>query len=139
MNTGSADLAYIAGFFDGEGCIRGVKGNSKYRNHRIWIIVVQKDPFILRYIQSYFNFGGVDYRKNNNIWRYYVNNREEVKEFLNSLLPYLLGKKAQADVALEFIRRATNEKLSKWDDGENKIREELIQRIGDLKREAITE
>jgi len=50
-------LAYIAGFFSAEGCIHGIKQLRKNRTLRlgIGISIGQKDPYILKWIESVYS------------------------------------------------------------------------------------
>jgi hypothetical protein len=135
----NAELAYIAGFFDGEGCVHGSiihKNSGAYP--RAWITIGQKDPFILRKIEKYFNFGTLhQYKKN---WRYQVKNTKEVIEFLQALYPYLIGKKEQAGLAIELNKRILKQPVGvKLKDEEREIRMNHIKRITELKEENITD
>ena len=75
------ELAYMAGFFDGEGC----------------------DPRVLRLFQS--RWGGKIHttkwyelsRQEKYVWQLYGANS---RTFLESILPYLISKKSQVDIFL---------------------------------------
>ena len=99
------DLAYAAGFFDGEGYsgIRGTKTKTKRDpNGRFFLscIVTQKDPAILSWLVL--QFGGTIFHSPSQIcprWRVVA---KVAENFLIQILPFLKLKKPQAELALEF-------------------------------------
>ena len=97
------ELAYLAGFFDGEGCI------SLYTSHGrryLTVSVSQTNRFILESFR--FAFGGQVYegQKHNgkrDIWRWTATTKIAA-EFLKQIYPFLKLKKGEATIALEFQR-----------------------------------
>jgi len=88
-------IEYIAGFFDGEGCI-----TSHYRKNNTMtkdVTIAQKDPTILYEIQDFFDVGYV--WENSCVWG--VNGARDIELVLNALLPYLRIKKHRAELMLE--------------------------------------
>ena len=99
------DLAYFAGFFDGEGTIL----IDKYPKHyQLRVQVSQANRWILeRYRMA---FGGTIYepyrnsltsKQRNRFWIWQAKSRVAL-EFLQDIYPYLTLKQAEAKVAIEF-------------------------------------
>ena len=104
------DLAYMAGFFDGEGCI-GLYKKSNGSGFSPMVTLAQREPDILLAFHN--TFGGTlrlisrDDRETSNR-PYYELKYERYGHcafFLKKLMPYLRGKKAQAEIFLTFIPR----------------------------------
>lgn len=110
------DLAYSAGILDGEGGIRVIaerrkrmKNDSPYIFYRLRIDVVNTDKRIMDYFLQ--NFGGTvcsnNYKYKGNkriIWRWQLFGNQAIK-FLKKISPYILLKKEQAMLAIEFNKR----------------------------------
>ena len=98
------DLAYIAGFVDGEGHILILSANTG-TSFVAQLGISNTNVEILEWIQEI--FGGYIYDKQKVKGRkqgYQIrwNRRNRVKEILTLLLPYLKVKRAQAEVVIEF-------------------------------------
>lgn len=105
------DPSYIAGFFDGEGCINTSKSGLR-------ATITNTDLEILLLIKEYFNKGKIrqrvlkewETRKPCFMLEYWSN---EAVEFLNIVYPFLIVKKEQARLAFEYqntYRRKTKGK-----------------------------
>ena len=101
--------AYVAGLFDGEGCISSqcmwVVG--KYIKHpriNLQLTITNQDRNCLDFVCEEFG-GRVDFKdKNRNrcySWR--LIGKRPMKAFIKAIYPYLIVKKEQAKLALEFI------------------------------------
>jgi hypothetical protein len=110
MPTDPAMLGYIAGIFDGEGSIsilRRKSCSSWNWSHSEMLIVSNTNEELIAWFLR--NIGGViDTIRRSNArhktsysWR--INGRN-VERFLVPILPYLVVKKARAEIALEFRR-----------------------------------
>jgi hypothetical protein len=104
------DLAYIAGFVDGEGTI-GIY--RKYDLRKEWapgyaerIIIVQVDQTPLKFIQEFFPKSSLSAKK-----QYFDNHQQsyclkyshtQAYTLVKAILPYLKVKRAQAQVLVEF-------------------------------------
>lgn len=99
MEILSTDLAYIAGFFDGEGCIVGIK--RKTQCQRVRINIGQRKPEILFWIMKLLNMGHVYNLSSsrNNSWR--VSNKDDIERFIDLILPYSRIKKEELIVGRE--------------------------------------
>jgi hypothetical protein len=108
-------LAYAAGIIDGEGCIsiyrcrvfgNGIYG-GKIKNYRMKVIVTQKDGKIVDWLVG--NFGGAIYLH----WKgtktgyshEWVISHQKASTFLKQILPFLIYKKPQAEIAIRFQER----------------------------------
>jgi len=107
---GKISLPYIAGFFDGEGCVCILKVMEKYlarvRTRYILRIYISNTNLpILKNIQRLLG-GYISERPNppkNHLQVYSLTlNCNKAKEFLEKVLPYLIVKKEQAVLAIEF-------------------------------------
>ena len=112
------DLAYFAGLFDGEGCISIVKSHqpTKHYHYILCLRISSIDEWLMRLWQS--NFGGSlrksipstpcvtsgATRKPVWIWQGWARTAVPV---LEALLPYLRLKRPQAEIALKFQERVT--------------------------------
>lgn len=95
LPTDPIEIAYVAGLFDGEGCI--TSGNGHFR-----LQLAMTDQAVIYWLGRW---GGtvrersvVGNRKR--CWRWLVMADEDVAATLAVLLPYLRVKRAQAEVAL---------------------------------------
>lgn len=93
-------VPYIAGLFDAEGCIfLSYTTKSKFSSY---VKITQKtDIYILQLIASYFSYGNWYYDKSNFSIR--LHDRAAIKRFLETLLPYLIVKKEQAELMLMYL------------------------------------
>lgn len=126
------DLAYLAGFIDGEGCFfigmfqtKSAAGN-KHPNYHTYIKICNTDSTVMKWIQE--TFGST----NNNQWKSTDRKKEFDKEIFNAqitgqtltkllplILPYLKVKKAHCEIMIKM--RATfpeGRRLSKYDNHE---------------------
>ena len=81
------DIAYIAGFFDGEGHVQGSKS----------VCFAQKDRAILDWIALQFEGGIVTKNRRTDVHRLTYNTRKALP-ILEAMLPFLKGKKLEAEV-----------------------------------------
>jgi len=106
------ELAYFAGFFDGEGCV-GIKKPSNRRNcHAPYISVSQVRPEVLLKLKAAFG-GNVRFASKcgkNGIWCWQVVGMKRVLEFLRLIEPYLIVKKAEAQVVVEAFKSRVHAK-----------------------------
>lgn len=104
------DLAYIAGFLDGDGCImlQLIRRKDYVYGYqlRASIVFYQKSesrPF-LEGLKAQFQKGYVRDR-NDGISEYTIVGLDDVEQALNALLPFLRLKRARALLALQIISR----------------------------------
>lgn len=98
--------AYLAGFFDGEGCV-GVylRNQDKSKSHKYYVLVVSLSQVgdsgrdLLRSIQD--EYGGSVYKNTSGVW-YYTLSANKARAFLLDILPFLVIKQTQAALGLSF-------------------------------------
>ncbi len=104
----SHEVAYTAGFFDGEGCVniaRYLKRGRPY--HTLAIIFTNTDFQVLKWLQQ--RWGGhltkptqpsnPRWRPSRHLWL----SAGPARPLLRAMLPYLMIKRQQVEIALEFI------------------------------------
>lgn len=111
------DLAYLAGLFDGEGCIAIQKCRFKNgsMSYGVNVKVTNTDSNLIEKIQSIYLSLNINplirthYRNQNNSWKdcfdIYLTKRDNIKILLEAILPYLVGKRARAILMLRFIAK----------------------------------
>ncbi len=100
----STKLAYIAGFVDGEGCVRIKKSNQSGNSYYITFQVTNSDEIPLNLIKEIFGFGKVYFQekaKNKVIWQYYATCNDAV-DICRTLVGYSITKKEQMKLAIKF-------------------------------------
>ena len=98
MSWPETDLAYIAGFFDGEGCITtGVHPGGRTA---LRVQITQKDVSPLLFIKERFEGGYI--RPERDCWQLGWSGTKALP-FLSAIQPYLIAKQGQARLALEWI------------------------------------
>jgi hypothetical protein len=117
------DLAYIAGFMDGEGCYtiaRKKRPNGNY-SYMVYVACGQKatpeNITTIKWIQSLFG-GSVFFTKG-------TGNRcdvvaigftcQDALKFVHAVYPYIKTKKAQADIIIEFQEKYVTRNVKKND------------------------
>jgi hypothetical protein len=107
------EVAYIAGFFDGEGSISlcwPKAGNGK-RYLKLRVRIGQNQREVLDWVCSTVGAGSVltekkTYGTATKVMHRFVVTDVRAEEFLMTLLPYLRVKRAAAEDALEHVRKA---------------------------------
>lgn len=126
-----AELAYIAGIFDGEGCINfsTQKGTVYVR-----VIVSNTDYRIIQHLSTSFGGAIVKLKKVNEKWKdswQWILAWSAAVDFLEQISPWLIIKQHQAQVV--FAYDAIRSKMKKkWEDGK---KEEYLEAINLLQEE----
>lgn len=134
-------LAYLAGFFDGEGTIsilKRKKGNWNV-SHFIRVSIGQKDGATLDWVKE--NFGGNVYNvKRDNSFTWAISDFKAY-EFVKTISPFLRYKKPQADLAIKFYeerimnsRKETKHLHSSLTSEELNLRETMFNEMKALKK-----
>lgn len=130
-------LAWLAGLWDGEGTITVFKHqdeSDKYWKLRPTCCVSNTDPNIVTEILKLGDEMGIHYalftttpKKKQHAAAYQLNLRKmsSIKILLEAILPYLIGKKSQAELTLRFVEsrmkhmRGTNEERAYTEEEES--------------------
>ncbi len=97
------EKAYVAGFFDGEGCC------SISANCSVKVVIAQKDPAVLEWMSK--EYGGVIYptSKSQGAAKLTFNNKANIMKFLVDVKPNLKAKCFEVDIAIQMLAlNATN-------------------------------
>ena len=109
------DVAYLSGFFDGEGHVSVVSfmGNG-YRQYASRLNVTNTDLPMLEFYKE--TFGG-SIRKHSKprkqTYRWELRRNEDRIKFLLACLPYLIVKREEANIVLEYLRLGSSENPTK--------------------------
>lgn len=131
------NLSYLAGFFDGEGCISILKysKNSKWNaSYFLQAQIGQKYGSTLDWVKE--NYGGNVYKKRDQTW---IVTNFKAYEFIKLLMPYLRYKKPQAELAIKFYEErilGAKRKHASHPHSQEEIakREEMLKQMQLLKR-----
>lgn len=112
-------LAYIAGIVDGEGSImimrqaskafmeQRAKRNCYHPHYHPCIRIGMQERAPLDFIVQHTGVGEVreekPYQRKKPMFRYVIRSKVDVSRFLTLIMPYLLVKKQQAELALRFV------------------------------------
>jgi hypothetical protein len=134
------EIAWAAGFFDGEGCIRinKTKRNNSFRYY-LQIFVRQVDPTPIYKFNRLFE-GSISWRersvdtnsKARSIYTWSTAGPKAIK-VLDNLYPYLAAKQTQADVAFEFQETLKYQGGYKLSEKQLQFREECFLKLKELK------
>lgn len=116
--TITSKIAYIAGFFDGEGCVRIKEANQGGNSFYVIAHITNSNQKILMEIQDL--FGGAirvqERSPNKTIYNWSLSSSEAV-DFLQTLSPFLKEKLEQALLAIKFHNQKgelTGEEKKSW-------------------------
>ena len=106
-----SDIAYAAGFFDGEGSLGVCRPDGKSVSIRaFWS---QNDPYPLLWLQELFG-GTIASHSDRKAWQFTVAN-QGAADALAAMLPYLIVKADRVEYVLEIHRTArSGEKDAAW-------------------------
>lgn len=91
--------AYLAGIFDGEGHISLMPNQSGTFNIKVGI--TQKNWAFIKGIQEKFD-GSIDAVNPKGVWQCYFTSALKCKTFLEYVLPYLILRKTEAELAIAY-------------------------------------
>jgi len=104
--TRNEDLAWAAGFFDGEGYIGMAIGKYGVQFH---VVAAQTEKSVMERFGQIVGGGNVYLQKNHRksnwrpLWTWSTGKKTDAVHALKSLLPYLYTKKSQAHVLLNWL------------------------------------
>ncbi len=103
------DLAYVAGIIDGEGCVQIQKvkphNREKSEQYKLQLRVYNTDRSLIEYLNQLFpayTYDGSEKRNNRRKQFCWHANGKKTVIILQQVLPYLVVKKEQALLAIEF-------------------------------------
>ncbi len=119
------ELAYIAGIFDGEGCIN-LSSNKGFAYVRV--IVANTDYRIIQHFSSSFGGAVIKLKKVNEKWKdswQWVLSWTAAVDFLEEIYPWLIIKRHQAEAVFAFdaIRLKTKRK------NDDPVREQYLEAL----------
>lgn len=137
-------LAYFAGYFDGEGCIHiarkkpYAKSRAVSFQHSLQIKIASVNPAVLYEILSY--YGGTICKQKKTLkenwriaWNWHLCSRAST-DFISDVLPFLVLKRQEAELALEFQRKCLPKRGKKrLSEDELSLREGYCQKMSALK------
>lgn len=126
------DLNWMAGFFDGEGCIcltKRHRRNNLYPEYELKLSIGQANPLPL-YVFSK-SFGGNVNKRGDGYYVWQISSKKSI-EALKYLIPSLVLKKKEAQAALKFSKLMTSRGNS-ISNKNRKEREILFNKIKDFK------
>lgn len=130
------DLAYLAGFFDGEGSIGILRRKKKKSVNWAYYAVVavgQKDGGIMDTLKE--NFGGCVHKlKRDESYTWSCSDKTAL-EFIKTLLPYLKYKKPQAETVVELYQSVERKKFNMISKEEIQRRQKLFEKIREQKKQ----
>lgn len=107
------ELAYLAGFFDGEGCI-GIYQNGNTKGYFLSVQITQNDSATSRPMLEQLrdlwggSISGRTHQSTGNRRLGYTLTGDRAAVLLDALLPYLVGKREQALVAVAWQRNRSS-------------------------------
>jgi len=128
-----SELQYLAGFFDGEGCI-SIHRHQDKKTKRGYVLVPRITVANTRQeVVEWFKPFGFSVRRTKNgknskdVYRIELERLSVIQRFLQELSPFLRLKKKQADLLLEFCSSRLEDKTYCYTQRELKIRDELSE------------
>jgi hypothetical protein len=128
-NNSKTDFSYLSGFFDGEGTASLIQFHGGgYLQHAARVYITNTDLPILNFACGLFG-GSIGPHENmgKQCYRWELRKNEERMRFLLYCLPYLIVKREEAKIVLEFLR------LGKVEDVE--LRKKFYDRLKKIKEE----
>lgn len=129
-NTITAKIAYIAGFFDGEGCVRIKKSNQSGNSYYVWVAITNSNYQILESIEQL--FGGRINKVKKGVGKvvyHYLITCDEACDFLKTCLYFLRDKQEQAMLAIWFHEEKRNLTPEQKEDSYEKMKRLKIGNI----------
>lgn len=131
METNITDK-YIAGFFDGDGCvvINKIMSHRRWLTYALMCAVSNKNYDVIKLIRH--NYGGYIYKNSEDCYLLSISGRKVVV-FLNNIVDYTIIKKQQIKIGLEFVEKCCGTRGIKA----NQLREQYYIRLKQMKRDEI--
>lgn len=138
------DMAYMAGFFDGEGCIHLGRYRKGKSSASLTIILVQKESEPIVLASELWPQGKItvahrnqEQNKGKSYWQFKLHGKAAA-DALAEMFPYLRGKRDQAKLAIDYqdtLNAFKGGNWSKWWTPEMvEYRNRVAQELSDMKR-----
>ena len=151
MIVKDTDIAWLAGVFDGEGCV-GFKGNKARKAPQVYWQIDNTDEILLERVHKilmalevhhHFHKKGKGAKHHKRAWRVQTNGSQHVLKILMCMLPHLTAKRKQAELVCEYLEWRLNDiplhSPAKWVSDEiEKRRSDVIHQLGALKKDEHT-
>lgn len=114
--TAVEGVAYIAGFFDGEGCIN-ISKSGKSGQIILRVMLVNTNPIVINIINKIYG-GDVRVVQHQENWKqayHWKASGASAREFLNDIGPYLILRRPQYEIAKRFFSTFSKPKNEKCD------------------------
>lgn len=132
------DIGWVAGIFDGEGCVHVSKATTPYGvQYQLKLSVSNTDPgMICRLVRLLGGNFRPEKQKGNRkeVYKWYIQGRGAIR-VIKLMLPYLVTRKEQAEVALEFERTYQRDSWGKVPEEYVEARSEIRHRLMEMKRQ----
>lgn len=104
-----SELSYMAGFFDGEGCMGVYWDKIKNNKKRYYpmIKLTNNNKSILKEFEDRFEGGIYKHHTSRQCWDWVIKGGKKTTYFLEIMTPYLRQKKEQAETLMEFCNTIT--------------------------------
>ena len=141
LDPSPMDLAWAAGFLDGEGCFqigRYFDKRKGYQRYMARVGATQKRREPLDFLQRMFGgtiVGRFNKNWNTTYWFWYLATQQAVSA-AEKLIPYLRLKRAEAETLIEFRAIMARRYRNRWcpyNDGERALYQALYERCSALK------
>jgi len=117
INLTETEKAYLAGIFDGEGCVGYYKriGSRRKYSYVSMVLISQSDFRLMLWLESKLGFGNITSRAGKKHFEYHwqTNKKQNVVDFLEAIEPYLVLKGEQARVLLKHLATEGTEPFRK--------------------------
>jgi len=138
----STQLAYFAGLFDGEGCVRINKSDrTKYRPnstplYNLHLSIANQNLEVLELLKEMFG-GSIHFNKHSACYSWVITT-QKAASFLRAINPYVIVKRSQVRLALEWVSiidaRSSKKRWLKKSDAEIALYDDFIEAIKDCKK-----
>ena len=115
MAITETDKAYVAGLFDGEGCVGYYNANPNPTDTpycHASVVITMTDESIIRWVQQLFSVGHVSIAKKpqdrRTAYQWQISKKDQVRYILSTIRPYLKVKADQVDVLLDLFKEESH-------------------------------
>ena len=143
-----ADIAWLAGIVDGEGCFsvkrpivrKSGSAKGKRTSYQLWLVICNTSQAMIVRVSQILTDVGVSYQPIRRVWKgrratrwqywLHVARKSDVLKITQILLPHLTAKKTEAQVVEWFLKRACQVKMYR----QNKLDAVVLETMSIIKR-----